>query len=204
MKQFTGVYGTILKGLQQKYANSKLHSKWHGTELLQFNPDRSVSALLVANFYGDEVFASLALLLCLEVCEIFKFEIFAIPVASKTIRKEVDSLFRQDILKFSEQKKIDLFILFSQGHPYLDGFYIETPSTVNRSEKSDKIIKKVAERGHEVGAFSAKFDEPTYAVISAGANELVSQISEKGIEAYRFVVSQDIWAGYRAALTLLA
>jgi hypothetical protein len=201
-KHFTGVYDSILEGLRQKYNNSMLCDKWHATELLQFNSNRTMSALLVANFYGDEVFASLALLLCLEVCELFKFKLFAIPIASKTVRKRTDSGFKRALIRFSEERRIDLFILLSQGHPYLDGFYVEVPSKGNRSDKSDSIIRQVAKH-HEVGAFSASLDKPTYAIIRAGSDELISKIREKNIEAYRFVISQDIWAGYRAAMVLL-
>jgi hypothetical protein len=203
MEEFKNVYDSVLEGLAQKYPNSKMKSKWHGTELLELNPDRSESALLVANFFGDEVFASLALLLCLEVCDIFDFRIFAIPVASKTIREDVDFSFRATLIKFLEMKRIKLLVLFSQAHPYLDGFYIEIPSVVKKFDKSQQIVKEVAEHGHEVGAFSEKFDKPTYSVVSAGADELISIASRKGIESYRLMISQDIFAGYRATLALL-
>jgi hypothetical protein len=201
-KHFTGDYDSILEGFRQKYNNSMLFDQWHGTDLLQFNCDRDRSALLVANFYGDEVFASLALLLCLETCGLFRFKLFAIPIASKTVRERTDSGFKRALVRFSEERRIDLFILFSQGHPYLDGFYVEIPSKGNQSDKSDSIIRQVAKH-HEVGAFSASFGKPTYVITRAGSDELISKISEKNIEAYRFMISQDIWAGYRAALALL-
>lgn len=203
MKQFMSVYDSILKGLHRKYPNSKICRKWNGTELLQFNPDCPRSVLLVANFYGDEVFSSLSLLLCLEVCEIFKFKIFAIPVANKTGTRELDLNFRKALLRLAEQKRIDFFIAFSQGHPYLDGFYVEIPSRGNFCDKSITVVREVSDHGHEVGVFADKFGKPTYAILNAGPSELISQMSEKGIEAYRFAVSKDIWAGYRATLALL-
>ncbi len=203
MEELDKVYNVVLDGLKQKYPDFQMDTDRFGTELLSLNKDRSKSAFLIANFFGDEVFASLSLLLCLEVCHMFDYQIFAVPIASKFHRDVVDASLREAVLQFIETQETDLVILFSQKHPYLDGFYIHVPFANNRIDRSKQILSEVAKCGHEVGAYSVRRDRPFYAIVKADDDELISVLANKGIEAYRFVVSQDIWAGYRAVLTLL-
>jgi len=203
MKVLTEVYNEVLDRLEERYPEMEVDTNRFGTELLRLNKDRSKSALMIANFYGDEVFASLSLLLCLEVCDMFDYQVFAVPLVSKVCRERVDESLRQRILRFVEVQNIDLVILFSQKHPYLDGFYIHVPSAGNRIDRSKEIISEVIRCGHEVGAYSVRRDRPFHTIVKAGDDELISMLADKGIETYRFVVSKDIWAGYRAALTAL-
>jgi hypothetical protein len=196
-------YPKILEGLKKKYPNSKIQKNWNKTELLEFNSHKDKTAFFISNFFGDEVFASLSLLLSLEVSKIFDYKIFAIPFANKENIGKISSPLRQAVLNFLIENKINLFVIYSQAHPYLDGFYLETPATINVYDKSQQIIDEVVKKNHEIGAFSNKYDKPTYSIITAGTNELISIAREKGIESYRFMISSDIWAGYRAMLVLL-
>ncbi|MDH5746469.1 MAG: hypothetical protein OEZ21_05900 [Candidatus Bathyarchaeota archaeon] len=203
MEDFDKIYISILADLEKKFPKIEIKSDWLGTELLKFDQDRSKSAFLIANFYGDEVYASLSLLLCLEVCHTFDYNILAVPVTSKVKRQKIDLSFCRDVINFLEKEGVDLLVVFSQKHPYLDGFYVDVPSVDMECDRSRQIIKKVVEHGHEVGAFCSKYDKPTYSIVKAGEDEMISLAARKGIEAYRFVVSQDIWAGYRALITLM-
>ena len=53
------------------------------------------------------------------------------------------------------------------------------------------------------GPSSAKYDRPTYTVITADKDELISQADRAGIAAYEYSVSNDILAGHQALLKLL-
>lgn len=203
MEDFDKIYISIVKELKKNFPKIEIKSDWLGTELLKFDQNRSKSAFLIANFFGDEVYASLSLLLCLEVCHTFDYDILAVPVASKVKRQKIDLSFCKDIVNFLEKEGVSLLVVFSQKHPYLDGFYVHVPSVDMEHDRSRQIIKEVVKHGHEVGAFCSRYDKPTYSIVRGDKGEMISLVARKGIEAYEFVVSQDIWAGYRAALTLL-
>lgn len=203
MKELDKVYNEVLFELKQRYPDVEIDKDQFGTELVKLNQDRSKSAFLIANFYGDEVYGSLSLLLCLEVGHMFDYRIFAIPIASKVRREKIDKSLRQAVLWFVDKKGINLAVLFSQKNPYLDGFHIYVPSADYEFDKSRQILGEVIKHGHEVGAYSLRHDKPSYAILKSHNDDMISIFAKKGIEAYRFVVSQDIWAGYRAVLALL-
>lgn len=202
-EDFGKIYTRILADLRRKFPEVEIKRDWFGTELLRFEQSQSRYAFLIANFHGDEVFASLSLLLCLEAHRTFDHNILAVPIASKVKRENVDFSFRRRVIDFLERREVSLLVIFSQSHPYLDGFHVYVPSVNMQHDKSRQIIKEVAKHGHEVGAFCSSYDKPKYSVVRAGEDELVSLAAIRGIEAYRFALSQDIWAGYRAMLTLM-
>lgn len=105
-------------------------------------------------------------------------------------------------MRFLTAKKVKCFVVFSQGHPYLDGFYIKIPHSRNGISEGKKIIEKI-KKHHEVGAFSASHDAPMYDIVISERDELISEADQRGIRSYEFVLSNDILAGYQTLLQLL-
>jgi hypothetical protein len=196
-------YPLIIKSLLGTSSDFKVTKDQFSEPVFELNIGKSKSAFLIANFFGNEVYASLSLLFCLENQEKLNHRLFAVPLASKVQTKTVDESFKEQILCFLKKKGVDDFVVFSQGHPYLDGFYIKIPSSKHGIERAQEIIDRV-KKHHEVGAFSARDDKPTYTVVVSENNELISRADQMGIMSFEFVISKDILAGYQALLQLLS
>lgn len=201
-KGFKSDYYNTMKDLLKNNPTIEVQKKILTEPLYILNKTKNKPVLLIANFFGNEVFATLSLLLCLEDNIQLTNKIYAIPLANNQESKTVDQKVKSKIIEYMFANKIPRLVIFSQGHPYLDGFYIKIPASKKGLEKAKEIIEHVTNK-HEVGAFSAKYDKPTYTVITADENELISQADRVSISAYEFFISNDILAGHQALLKLL-
>ena len=154
-KGFKSDYSTIIKNLLENNPNIEVQKTIFNEPLYILNKTKNDPVFLIANFFGNEVFATLSLLLCLEDNSQFNNRIYAIPLSSTQERKSVDQKIKSKIIKYISANKISCLVIFSQGHPYLDGFYIKIPASKNGLEKAKEIIENVKNK-HEVGAFLSK------------------------------------------------
>lgn len=79
---FKADYSSIIRRLCKENPDIKLMKSEFST-VFTFNYKKDHPAFLVANFFGNEVYASLALLFCLENKEKIKHRIYAMPIVSE-------------------------------------------------------------------------------------------------------------------------